>query len=57
MRFTPVAAAAIALGAVLGGFAATADAGASDTVQPRIVAFASSTDEETGGPGDNNGNG
>ncbi|MFD3586364.1 hypothetical protein [Streptomyces sp. NPDC058683] len=58
MRFTPIAAASvIALGALLGGFTTSSDAGAQGTVQQRAVAAASSTEAIVFGTTDNNGNG
>lgn len=57
MRVTPIAAAIIALGALLGGFTASSHADAPETVQQRTAAFAPSTDVVVLAPEDNNGNG
>ena len=58
MRFAPVAAASvIALGALLGGFTASTDASASETVQQRTAASAPVTNVIVHGTTDNNGNG
>ncbi|MEV2213886.1 hypothetical protein AB0H86_20995 [Streptomyces sp. NPDC050997] len=58
MRLAPVAAASvIAFGALLGGFTASSDADAPETVQQRTVAFAPSTDVTVLETPDNNGNG
>ena len=56
MRFAPIAS-AIALGALLGGFTASSDADAPETVQQRTVTFASLTDVVVLKTSDNNGNG
>lgn len=58
MRFAPVATASvIALGAVLGGFTASAAAAPEKTVQQQTVASAPVTDTIDLEAGDNNGNG
>ncbi|MFE5818088.1 hypothetical protein [Streptomyces sp. NPDC056479] len=57
MRATPIAASALALGALLGGFTASSDADAPESVQQRTVAAGSATGGVVLAHRGNNGNG